>query len=98
MEKNDYKGILIFLFFIVQVTYVGDGFTRKPPKYERFIRPTGLRMKKAHVTHPELKVWKSTFQKENFIDDLLFGYFGCEEESTEQVVHGIGCHYQGFHY
>ena len=28
---------------------------RKPPKYERFIRPTGLRMTKAHVTHPELK-------------------------------------------
>lgn len=80
------------------MTYVGDGFTRKPPKYERFIRPTGLRMKKAHVTHPELKVWKSTFQEENFIDDLLFGYSGCEEESTEQVVHGIGCHYQGFHY
>ena len=40
---------------ITKVTYVGDGFTRKPPKYERFIRPTGLRMKKAHVTHPELK-------------------------------------------
>ena len=32
-----------------------DGFTRKPPKYERFIRPMGLRFKKAHVTHPELK-------------------------------------------
>ncbi|KAL6005294.1 Ribosome biogenesis protein [Asimina triloba] len=32
-----------------------DGFTRKPPKYERFIRPTGLRFTKAHVTHPELK-------------------------------------------
>ena len=30
-------------------------FTRKPPKYERFIRPTGLRFKKAHVTHPELQ-------------------------------------------
>jgi hypothetical protein len=24
-----------------QVTFVGAGFTRKPPKYERFIRPTG---------------------------------------------------------
>jgi len=40
---------------ITKVTYVGEGFTRKPPKYERFIRPTGLRFKKAHVTHPELK-------------------------------------------
>ena len=40
---------------ITKVTFVGQGFTRKPPKYERFIRPTGLRMTKAHVTHPELK-------------------------------------------
>lgn len=44
---------------ITKVTFVGDGFTRKPPKYERFIRPTGLRFNKAHVTHPELK---ATFQ------------------------------------
>ena len=40
---------------ITKVTYVGEGFTRKPPKYERFIRPTGLRFKKAHVCHPELQ-------------------------------------------
>jgi ribosome biogenesis protein NSA2 len=40
---------------ITKVTFVGEGFTRKPPKYERFIRPTSLRFKKAHVTHPELK-------------------------------------------
>eukprot|EP00005_Dracoamoeba_jomungandri_P001988 CAMPEP_0174250024 /NCGR_PEP_ID=MMETSP0439-20130205/332_1 /TAXON_ID=0 /ORGANISM="Stereomyxa ramosa, Strain Chinc5" /LENGTH=260 /DNA_ID=CAMNT_0015329993 /DNA_START=78 /DNA_END=860 /DNA_ORIENTATION=- len=38
-----------------KVTFVGEGFTRKPPKYERFIRPSALRFKKAHVTHPELK-------------------------------------------
>lgn len=31
-------------------------FTRRPVKYERFIRPMGLRYKKAHVTHPELGV------------------------------------------
>jgi len=43
---------------ITKVTFVGDSFTRKNPKYERFIRPSGLRFKKAHVTHPELK---STF-------------------------------------
>ena len=41
---------------VTKVTFVPPGFTRKPPKYERFIRPTGLRMKSAHVTHPELKV------------------------------------------
>jgi ribosome biogenesis protein NSA2 len=44
---------------VTKVTFVGDGFTRKPPKYERFIRPRALRFKKAHVTHPQLK---ATFQ------------------------------------
>ena len=46
---------------ITKATFVGSGFTRKHPKYERFIRPSGLRFKKAHVTHPELKC---TFQLE----------------------------------
>ena len=40
---------------INKVTFVSKDFVRKPPKYERYIRPTGLRFKKAHVTHPELK-------------------------------------------
>ena len=40
---------------VTKVTFVGEGFTRKPPKYERFIRPMGLRFKKANVTHPELQ-------------------------------------------
>lgn len=40
---------------VTKVTFVGDNFTRKPPKFERFIRPMGLRAKKAHVTHPELR-------------------------------------------
>jgi ribosome biogenesis protein NSA2 len=40
---------------ITKVTFVGEGFTRKAPKFERFIRPMGLRFNKAHVTHPELK-------------------------------------------
>mmetsp|Transcript_3401 Transcript_3401/g.4279 ORF Transcript_3401/g.4279 Transcript_3401/m.4279 type:complete len:261 (+) Transcript_3401:103-885(+) len=44
---------------VTKVTFVGESFTRKPPKYERFIRPTGLRMRKANVTHPELQ---ATFQ------------------------------------
>lgn len=44
---------------VTKVTFVGDGFTRKPPKFERFIRPMGLRFNRAHVTHPELK---ATFQ------------------------------------
>ncbi|GKT21547.1 Ribosome biogenesis protein NSA2 homolog [Aduncisulcus paluster] len=40
---------------VTQPCFVGPGFVRKPPKYERFIRPAALRFKKAHVTHPELK-------------------------------------------
>ncbi|CAI4217121.1 unnamed protein product [Parascedosporium putredinis] len=41
---------------VTQPTFVGPEFTRRNPKYERFIRPMGLRYKKAHVTHPELNV------------------------------------------
>ncbi|CAL8094077.1 unnamed protein product [Calicophoron daubneyi] len=44
---------------VTKMCFVGDTFTRKPPKFERFIRPMGLRVKKANVTHPELK---ATFQ------------------------------------
>jgi len=40
---------------ITKATFVGEGFTRKPAKFERFIRPMALRYKKANVTHPELK-------------------------------------------
>lgn len=41
---------------ITKATFVGEGFTRKPVKYERFIRPMALRQKKANVTHPKLAV------------------------------------------
>jgi ribosomal protein S8E len=36
-----------------KVTFVGDNFTRKPPKYERFIRPAALRFKvgRTHFTY-----------------------------------------------
>lgn len=37
---------------INKITFVGENFTRKPPKYERFIRPMGLRFREANVTHP----------------------------------------------
>uniref|UniRef100_A0AC35GFW0 Ribosome biogenesis protein NSA2 homolog n=1 Tax=Panagrolaimus sp. PS1159 TaxID=55785 RepID=A0AC35GFW0_9BILA len=40
---------------VTKATFVGENFTRKPAKFERFIRPMGLRYKKAHVTHPELQ-------------------------------------------
>ena len=66
---------------ITKVTFVGEGFTRKPPKYERFVRPTGLRFKKAHVTHPELKT--------TFYLDII------GEEPAEQIVHRAGSDHEG---
>ncbi|KAF8906485.1 TGF beta-inducible nuclear protein 1 [Gymnopilus junonius] len=44
---------------VTKATFVGEGFTRKPVKMERFIRPMALRYKRANVTHPDLK---ATFQ------------------------------------
>jgi ribosome biogenesis protein NSA2 len=41
---------------ITKPTFVGADYTRRNPKHERFIRPMGLRYKKANVTHPELGV------------------------------------------
>jgi len=41
---------------ITKPTFVGPEFTRRPVKYERFIRPMGLRYRKANVTHPKLGV------------------------------------------
>jgi len=52
--KSGKRGKKEWKRMVTKVTFVGEGYTRKPPKYERFIRPTGLRFKKAHVTHPEL--------------------------------------------
>lgn len=40
---------------INKAVFVGESFTRKPPKMEKYIRPSGLRYKKAHVVHPDLK-------------------------------------------
>lgn len=37
-----------------KVCFVGEDFTRKPPKLERYIRPAALRAKNANVTHPQL--------------------------------------------
>lgn len=34
-QKNQWKRM------VTKVTFVGNNFTRKPPKYERFIRPSG---------------------------------------------------------
>ena len=36
---------------VTKVTYVGENFTRKPPKFERFIRPSGKKKKKKNSPH-----------------------------------------------
>jgi len=41
---------------ITKPTFVGNDFTRRPVKYERFIRPMGLRYKKANVTQYVISV------------------------------------------
>merc|ERR1711881_772472 len=41
---------------VTKVCVVPENFTRKPPKYERFIRPMALRFKKAHVTHQSYRL------------------------------------------
>ena len=48
-KKKAYKRM------INKATFVDPSFVRKPPKFERYIRPSGMRFRKAHVTHPELK-------------------------------------------
>lgn len=34
---------------VTKVTFVGESFTRKPPKFEKLIRPRALRFNKTHV-------------------------------------------------
>lgn len=38
---------------VTKAVFVGESFTRKNPKYERFIRPMGLRFKTACVVNPQ---------------------------------------------
>ncbi|KAL8023425.1 putative ribosomal protein S8e/ribosomal biogenesis NSA2 [Plasmopara halstedii] len=42
---------------ITKATFVGENFTRKPPKYERFIRPSAMRFKKPmlHIQSSKLR-------------------------------------------
>ena len=40
---------------VTKATFVGEGFTRKPVKMERFVRPMALRYKKANVTHRKFR-------------------------------------------
>ncbi|KAM0674216.1 Ribosome biogenesis protein [Gurleya vavrai] len=53
--KSGKRGAKQWKRVVTKPCFVGDNFTRKAPKFERFIRPMAMRFKKAHVTHPELK-------------------------------------------
>ena len=53
--KSGKRGNKAWKRVINKASFVPEDFTRKPPKFERFIRPTALRFKRANVTHPELK-------------------------------------------
>ncbi len=46
---------------VTKATFVGEGFTRKPVKMERFVRPMALRYKKANVTHRPSSLRFSSF-------------------------------------
>ena len=63
---------------INKISFVGDNFTRKPPKFERFIRPHALRFKKANVTHPELKT--------TFMLDII----GVKKNPQSSLYTGLG--------
>lgn len=88
---------------ITQPTFVGPDFTRRPVKYERFIRPMGLRHKKCNVTHPEvsllfpcilIRAWLLTR-----IPAWRYGpapHHQCQEEPAIPVEHAIGCTQQGY--
>merc|ERR1719436_574952 len=67
---------------IRKVTFVGDSFTRKPPKFERFIRPAALRFKKSACDASRVE------------DDFPFGYTRNQKESTFFIVHWARCHHK----
>lgn len=50
---------------VTKATFVGEGFTRKPVKMERFVRPMALRYKKANVTH-RASLTLSSFQDQRY--------------------------------
>ncbi|CAD25991.1 similarity to HYPOTHETICAL PROTEIN: YEV6_yeast [Encephalitozoon cuniculi GB-M1] len=63
---------------VTKPCFVGSDFTRKPPKYERFIRPMAMRFKTAHVSHPELN---STFNLK---------IIGLKKNPHSEVYTGLG--------
>eukprot|EP00477_Mikrocytos_mackini_P000538 GAHX01000574.1.p1 GENE.GAHX01000574.1~~GAHX01000574.1.p1 ORF type:complete len:257 (+),score=44.88 GAHX01000574.1:35-805(+) len=61
-----------------KVTFVGEDFTRKPPKLEKYIRPSALRHKKVNVIHPTLNT--------TFCLDII----GVKENPQSKLYSGLG--------
>lgn len=55
---------------VTKVTYVGEGFTRKPPKFERFIRPMVCT-----IWQPCLSIHVCSFSGVGGLVDLTFFCF-----------------------
>lgn len=55
IQKSGKRQKKVWKRVINKVSFVPENFVRKPPKYERYIRPSSLRFKFVNVTHPELK-------------------------------------------
>ena len=64
---------------VTKVTFVGPSFTRKPPKYERFIRPSGAPLVLQHSVcatdcRAPSALYPCTGEGTHHIsDDLFFG-------------------------
>lgn len=69
-----------------KISFVPRDFTRRPPKFERFIRPSALRMRKANVTHPELRT--------TFYLDIL----GVKRNPQSALYTSLGVITKGWHH
>jgi hypothetical protein len=79
---------------ITKPTFVGPDFTRRPVKYERFIRPMGLRYKKANITVS----YSTYFSRFSLLmaklasrtrRDYPTTYYQCEKEPAKPNVYTI---------
>ena len=90
---------------VTKATFVGEAFTRKPVKMERFIRPMALRYKKANVTHRQSCTLRFVANMGRLIlfCSRLEGYFsasnhGCKEEPSVSHLYSAGSFDQGYSY
>jgi ribosome biogenesis protein NSA2 len=89
---------------VTKATFVGESFTRKPVKLERFVRPMALRYKKANVTHREclaVAEWTCftlTLKTSRSESHVPVANPWCEKESAVFNVYPTRRHDQGYRY